>query len=32
MKLTDSQKEELEAWYEAWLKITETKVIPKKPA
>ena len=31
MKLTNIQKEELELWYEAWLKVTETKVIPEKP-
>ena len=29
--LTESQKEELTAWYKAWLDITETKIIPKKP-
>jgi hypothetical protein len=30
-KLTDSQKEELDVWYQAWLDVTETKVIPEKP-
>ena len=32
MKLTDIQKEELKGWYEAWLNVTETKAIPKKPS
>ena len=31
-KLTEIQREEIEAWYEAWLKVTETKVIPEKPS
>lgn len=30
-KLTDTQKEELEAWYQAWLDVTETKVVPTAP-
>lgn len=30
--LTDLQKAELSAWYTAWLNVTETKVIPEKPA
>jgi hypothetical protein len=30
-KLTDSQREEIETWYEAWLAVTETKIIPEKP-
>lgn len=29
--LTDSQREELSEWYQAWLKVTETLVIPEKP-
>ena len=29
--LTTEQKQELETWYQAWLDITETKVIPEKP-
>ena len=29
--LTDEQKEELDNWYNAWLEVTETKVIPTKP-
>ena len=29
--LTAEQKVELNTWYEAWLKVTETKVIPEKP-
>ena len=30
-RLTDEQKQELEAWYEAWLNVTETKIIPVCP-
>ena len=30
-KLTDEQQEELNAWYQAWLDVTETKVVPEKP-
>lgn len=30
--LTESQKTELDAWYHAWLDVTETKVIPTKPS
>ena len=30
-RLTYEQKEELDAWYQAWLDVTETKVVPKKP-
>lgn len=30
-KLTDVQNEELGAWYQAWLDVTETKVVPEKP-
>ena len=29
-KLTDVQRNEIEEWYEAWLSVTETKVIPQK--
>lgn len=29
--LTDEQKQELEEWYQAWLHVTETKIIPEKP-
>lgn len=29
--LTDEQKNELQEWYQAWLDITETREIPKKP-
>ncbi len=29
--LTDDQKKELDTWYEAWLNVTETKIIPEKP-
>ena len=31
-KLTDVQRNEIEEWYEAWLSVTETKVIPQKPS
>ena len=31
-KLTDVQRNEIEEWYEAWLFVTETKVIPQKPS
>lgn len=30
-RLSDEQKLELDEWYQAWLDVTETKVIPKKP-
>lgn len=30
-RLTEEQKTELNDWYEKWLNITETKVIPEKP-
>lgn len=30
-KLTDEQKEELDSWYQAWLDVTDTKVIPEIP-
>ena len=29
--LSDEQKAELDAWYQAWLDVTETHVIPNKP-
>lgn len=29
--LTEEQVAELDNWYMAWLDVTETKVIPKKP-
>lgn len=29
--LTEEQLEELRAWYEAWLDVTETKIIPEEP-
>ena len=29
--LTLAQKNELDAWYEAWLHVTETRKIPEKP-
>lgn len=31
-KLTEEQHEELDIWYNAWLDVTETKIIPEKPA
>lgn len=30
--LTDTQKEELKVWHQAWLNVTETKIIPEKPS
>lgn len=30
-KLTDEQKEALDSWYQAWLNVTDTKVIPEMP-
>ena len=29
--LTYAQKQELKVWYNAWLDVTETRVIPTKP-
>ena len=29
--LTETQKQELQEWYQAWLNATETHEIPKKP-
>lgn len=29
--LTEEQKQELNTWYQAWLDVTETKIIPEKP-
>ena len=31
-ELTQKQKSELKKWYKEWLKVTETKVVPEKPA
>ena len=31
-RLTDEQNEELQAWYQAWLNVTETLVKPKTPS
>ena len=31
-KLTDEQKSELDAWYQAWLNVTDTMVVPDMPA
>lgn len=30
-RLTESGKQELEIWYQAWLDVTETKSVPNKP-
>ena len=30
-RLTEEQKAELREWYQAWLDVTETRVIPQKP-
>ena len=30
-KLTEEQKVELDAWYQAWLDVTKTKVVPAVP-
>ena len=29
--LSEERRKELDAWYEAWLVATETKIIPEKP-
>ena len=31
-KLTAEQKSELDIWYDNWLNVTETKVIPERPS
>lgn len=30
-RLSDTQKNELDTWYQAWLDVTDTKVIPTAP-
>ena len=30
--LSNSQREELKNWYQSWLDVTETQVVPQKPA
>lgn len=30
-KLTNAQKSELDSWYQAWLDVTDTKVVPANP-
>lgn len=30
-RLNEEQKEELDTWYQAWLNVTEIKVIPETP-
>lgn len=30
-RLTDTQKAELAQWYDAWLDVTETKIVPENP-
>lgn len=29
--LTEEQKEELKEWYQLWLDVTETKIVPERP-
>lgn len=29
--LTDERKSELGSWYQAWLNVTDTKIVPIKP-
>ena len=31
-RLTEDQKTELQVWYAAWLKVTETLTVPEKPS
>ena len=31
-RLSEEQKAELDAWYQAWLNVTETLVIPENPS
>lgn len=31
LTLTEDQKTELTEWYKAWLDVTETNIVPKKP-
>lgn len=31
MQLNETQMQELNAWYQAWLDVTETQMIPQKP-
>ena len=30
-KLTEAQKGELDIWYQAWLNVTDTKIVPEIP-
>lgn len=30
-RLTNEQKAELDSWYQSWLDVTETKIVPEKP-
>lgn len=30
--LTIAQEAELKSWYESWLNVTETRIIPKRPS
>ena len=30
-RLSAEQKDELDAWYQAWLDVTETKIVPETP-
>ena len=31
-RLTETQRTELAAWYESWLRVTETLTVPEKPS
>ncbi len=31
-RLSENQKAELAEWYQAWLDVTQTKVVPERPA
>ena len=31
-RLSDTQKSELQAWYDGWLEVTETLTVPERPS